>query len=95
MCLFYSIDAFSSSAKARFANDGINEAENITIRKIVLEKPHLCLFAKRHIHVGDELRYDYGYTDAEWRQVGTVGAMHVKMLKLCLIYTEELGTRNI
>ena len=65
-----SIDAFGSSAKARFANDGINEEENVTIKKIMLERPHLCLFANKHIRVGDELRYDYGYTDAEWRKVG-------------------------
>ncbi|KAH3723646.1 hypothetical protein DPMN_049440 [Dreissena polymorpha] len=32
-------------------------------------RPYLCIFAKRNIELGEELRYDYGVDLLPWRQV--------------------------
>ncbi|KAJ8046142.1 hypothetical protein HOLleu_04718 [Holothuria leucospilota] len=42
--------------------------------------PRLCLFARRDIGEGEELRYDYGVDDLPWRQVRSL----VKSVKIML-----------
>ena len=43
--------------------------ENSFMAVVVVDKvPHLCLFAKRDIETGEELRYDYGDPTAPWRK---------------------------
>ncbi|XP_053302208.1 uncharacterized protein LOC128461349 isoform X1 [Pleuronectes platessa] len=45
---------------------------NCEMKKIVFEdKPHLCLFAVRKIHRGDEITYDYGDSSYTWRSTTT------------------------
>jgi hypothetical protein len=31
-------------------------------------QPHLAIYAKRDINMGEELRYDYGVKDLPWRK---------------------------
>jgi len=51
-------------------NDAIGSERNCDIRIVEhLGKPHVCLFARRHIEPGEELRYDYGIKDLPWRMV--------------------------
>lgn len=45
----------------RFVNDGVGADENALMKRIVVDgSPHLVLFARRDIYIGDEIRYDYG-----------------------------------
>lgn len=37
-------------------------------RVLVGGKPHLCLFAARDIHRGEEITYDYGDSNWPWRE---------------------------
>ncbi|XP_060797971.1 histone-lysine N-methyltransferase set-1-like [Neoarius graeffei] len=39
-------------------------------RVLVGGKPHLCLFAARDIHRGEEITYDYGDSNWPWREKG-------------------------
>ncbi|CAG2206782.1 unnamed protein product [Mytilus edulis] len=52
----------------RFVNDGVGADENALIKRIIVDgSPHLVLFARRDIYLGDEIRYDYG--DVKVRQL--------------------------
>lgn len=54
---------------AKFANDAVSRKSNAYVKKIVIEdKPHLLLFSKKTIGVGEEIRYDYGVPTAPWRK---------------------------
>ncbi|VDI54937.1 Hypothetical predicted protein [Mytilus galloprovincialis] len=45
----------------RFVNDRVGADENALMKRIVVDgSPHLVLFARRDIYLGDENRYDYG-----------------------------------
>jgi len=69
------------------------------MKKIVANRVSLCLFALRHISVGDEIRYDYGPDSGKmyWRQscknavshpVESEGVDHVQSQK----YNKSLDT---
>ncbi|XP_077974938.1 uncharacterized protein LOC120330366 isoform X1 [Styela clava] len=65
----FCIDAQETDCICKYANDDWNNP-NATMKKIVVEDvPHLCLFARRDINVGDEIRYDYNYPNAPWRKI--------------------------
>ena len=66
----FSIDATLDDGKlARLVNDAKgNSLENCTMKIIkVNNRKALCLFARRCIEAGEELRYDYGVDDLPWR----------------------------
>ena len=67
---FFSIDATFSKRKGRYVNDAARHEElcNAEIRMLYVNyNPVLALFARRFIHAGEEIRYDYGTTDLPWR----------------------------
>ncbi|VDH92823.1 Hypothetical predicted protein [Mytilus galloprovincialis] len=46
----------------RFVNDGVGADENALIKRIVVDgSPHLVLFARRDIYLGDEIRHGIVY----------------------------------
>ncbi|XP_047200190.1 uncharacterized protein LOC118124568 [Hippoglossus stenolepis] len=55
----------------RLVNDD-HVSPNCEMKKIVFEeKPHLCLFAVKEIHRGEEITYDYGDSAYPWRSTTT------------------------
>lgn len=51
-------------------NDAKESLANCKMRKVLVgSKPILCLFAKRPIEIGEELRYNYGVADLPWRKL--------------------------
>ncbi|XP_034456683.1 uncharacterized protein LOC117770910 isoform X3 [Hippoglossus hippoglossus] len=55
----------------RLVNDD-HVSPNCEMKKIVFEeKPHLCLFAVKEIHRGEEITYDYGDSSYPWRSTTT------------------------
>ena len=54
----------------RYVNDSPNFHANATIKALTLEgEIRLCLFAKKLIPAGTEVRYDYGKVDnLGWRK---------------------------
>ena len=68
----HSIDATDyTHHTARMVNDTPlgDPLENSFMAIVVVDKvPNLCLFAKRDIETGEELRYDYGDPKAPWRK---------------------------
>ncbi|XP_033114799.1 uncharacterized protein LOC117115204 isoform X2 [Anneissia japonica] len=64
----YCIDASESTSLGRFANDAVGPLQNSYVKKILINGlPYLCLYAKKQISVGEEIRYDYGNQFAPWR----------------------------
>lgn len=64
-----SLDATSDQCMAKMVNDEWNNP-NCRVKQVAFDgKVSLLLFATRDIQAGDELRYDYGKTDAPWRKV--------------------------
>lgn len=68
---FSSIDAtIDNSQLGRLVNDDVGLGENCIMKTVkVANTQRLCLFAKRDIIAGEELRFDYGVDDLPWRQV--------------------------
>ena len=63
------VDATFSKRKGRYANDEPAQSANAEMKLQFLENtPFLCLYAKRHISKGEEIRYDYGIKDLPGRQ---------------------------
>lgn len=66
---FYScsIDAaIEHGSLGRLVND--DPKPNSKVKKIEVDGiPHLCLFAIKDIHEGQEIMYDYGGVDLPWR----------------------------
>jgi hypothetical protein len=82
--LLVSVDATMSDGIARYCNDEV-EMPNARVKKIVTEKIHLCLFALRDVHVGDEIRYDYGPdvgNNMPWRKIKGKGQQLAPFLKV-------------
>ena len=68
----YSIDATNTNCLAKFINDSPSSKANCKIVVVHLAgTPHLCIFAKRDINMYEELRYDYGCAQLEWRKVSS------------------------
>jgi SET domain-containing protein len=68
--MYYSIDATDSQGYGRMVNDDKESVSNCKMRKVLVgSKPILCLFAKRHIAPGEELRYSYGVPGLPWRKL--------------------------
>jgi len=69
-CHYFSIDAsLNEEFVGRFVNDD-HISPNSTMKLVsVNDKPHLCLFAIRHIYPGEEIRYNYGSGNYPWRKV--------------------------
>ena len=71
--MLFSVDATADDPSAgRMINDASPRTpeENACMKIIVVnQNPHLCLFAKRDIEEGEELRYDYGVPGLPWRTV--------------------------
>ena len=66
---FYSIDGTFHKTPGHYINDAVATKANVIVKKVVVSNtPHLCFFAYRDINIGDELRYDYGSKDLEWRK---------------------------
>ena len=60
---FCSIDATFSKRRGRYANDAPRSDPqcNAEVLPFYLDyRPYLALFARRYIHAGEEIRYDYG-----------------------------------
>ncbi|XP_064629273.1 uncharacterized protein LOC135488563 [Lineus longissimus] len=66
---FLSIDATSEVCLARLVNDAKGRERNAKVQKMVTNgQPHLCLYSTKEIQKGDEVAYDYGEKDLEWRK---------------------------
>lgn len=82
---FFSIDATKTKGRlCQFANDAASRAPecNAVMKlKIFDGYPRLCLFSRRKIHEGEEIRYDYGEDESNlaWR------------IKVC-VYNQNAGT---
>lgn len=63
-----SIDASSSERKEKFINDEWRKPNACVQQLDYSMGPRLAIFAKREIRSGDEVQYNYGQTDAEWRK---------------------------
>lgn len=65
--LLNSIDATNSDRFGAFVND--SKLANCLMRMIIVNgRPRLCLFSKRGLAAGEELRYDYAAPDLWWRK---------------------------
>ncbi|XP_064637140.1 N-lysine methyltransferase KMT5A-A-like [Lineus longissimus] len=63
------IDATSEVCLARLVNDAKGRERNAKVQKMVTNgQPHLCLYSTKEIQKGDEVAYDYGEKDLEWRK---------------------------
>jgi len=64
-----SIDATYSDGFARMCNDEYKKPNAVTKRILHENRVALCLFALKEIHIGEEVRYDYGPDDGTmfWR----------------------------
>lgn len=52
------------------------------MKKILLDdKPHLCLFAIKHINIGEEITYNYGDSNWPWRNIVSQQSM-IKKIKI-------------
>ena len=68
---FCSIDATFSKRRGRYANDAPRSDPrcNAEVLPFYLDyRPYLALFARRYIHAGEEIRYDYGVKNLSWRK---------------------------
>ena len=66
--LFCSIDASrEDDSLGRLVNDD-HRHPNCKMKRIgINQNPHLCLFALNDIKEGEEITYDYGGEDCQWR----------------------------
>jgi len=79
-CVFR-IDASNEDQSfGRLVNDD-HVAPTATMKKILVDGiPHLCLFACRHISVGDEITYDYGSSEYPWRKPKVLQNLELSVL---------------
>ncbi|KAL2076509.1 hypothetical protein ACEWY4_027894 [Coilia grayii] len=62
--------AMEDGSLGRLANDD-HVCPNCRMKRILVDgKPHLCLFAAKDIHRGEEITYDYGDNNWPWREKG-------------------------
>ncbi len=65
-CYFCRIDATDSKYFGRFLNDSTKP--NVIPKVIIVdEKPKVCFFACKTIDIGDEIVYNYGAGNYDWR----------------------------
>ncbi|XP_052803821.1 N-lysine methyltransferase KMT5A-A-like [Mya arenaria] len=86
------IDAFQTDRLGRFVNDakentiGCNSKQKLLFFEGV---PHICLFASKTIHIGDEIRYDYGDDSGNlfWRNqlLSTMTIQMVLMMMMMIL----------
>ncbi|XP_060783636.1 uncharacterized protein LOC132890622 [Neoarius graeffei] len=62
--------AMEDGSLGRLVNDDHVHPNCRMKRVLVGGKPHLCLFAARDIHRGEEITYDYGDSNWPWREKG-------------------------
>ena len=87
---FHSIDAYSTKRLGRFANDGWGSGANAYVKLTHTNgNPHLCLFAKKHIKSGTEIRYDYNRRSAPWRVSFLITIVFIIALFYFLCYIRE------
>ena len=54
----------------RFVNYFPRKTANCVVKAVkISDRPHVGLYALKHITVGMELRYDYGGGDLTWRRI--------------------------
>ena len=66
----FSVDGTQSDGFGRLVNDIDTEHDANAISKVVMvdNTPRICLFAKKNLTRGEELRYDYGVPNLPWRR---------------------------
>nr|XP_049588466.1 uncharacterized protein LOC125976693 isoform X16 [Syngnathus scovelli] len=65
---YWCIDASTEDGSlGRLVNDN-QKSPNCTMKKIVNDEPHLCLFAIKNIEMGTEIDYNYGDSKWPWRE---------------------------
>ncbi|XP_063413298.1 N-lysine methyltransferase KMT5A-A-like [Mytilus trossulus] len=92
-----SIDATFSKQMGRFVNDGVGADENALMKRIVVDgSPHLVLFARRDIYIGDEIRYDYGDVSRNlpWRKRPLTDEKKNTTLKECCVSIRRLEIKD-
>ncbi|XP_063398655.1 uncharacterized protein LOC134683344 isoform X2 [Mytilus trossulus] len=92
-----SIDATFSKQMGRFVNDGVGADENALMKRIVVDgSPHLVLFARRDIYIGDEIRYDYGDVSRNlpWRKRPQTDEKKNTTLKECCVSIRRLEIKD-
>ncbi|XP_071829640.1 uncharacterized protein [Apostichopus japonicus] len=87
------IDASSSERKGKFINDEWRKPNACVQQLDYSMGPRLAIFAKREIRSGDEVRYNYGQTDAEWRKNHTNSMCPQGQPDLC--HTFETDIRDL
>ncbi|XP_062606599.1 uncharacterized protein LOC134268369 isoform X2 [Saccostrea cucullata] len=78
------IDATFSTRIGRYVNDSPSADPNCNTEMLRIQmedRHHLVLFAKRYIHAGEEIRYDYGVTGLSWRKVPKEQGKTAKKIK--------------
>lgn len=92
-CIYIQITHFSIDATniqdrlAKYVNDAaVGHKDNNSLMKIKVfdNYPRLCLYAKRDIECGEELRYDYedSFTNLFWRQKVNMHAFYLLVVTL-------------
>lgn len=75
-------------------NDAPSTKANCQMKKkIAAGQVHLCLFAKKDIPAGTELRYDYGFSDLPWRKTGKT-SKHTNQELLKLHHCKKPGQKG-
>lgn len=71
LVLYFSVDGNTDlTSICRMVNDAHRQPNKNAVMKIIgdVNDLHLCLFALRDIKENEEIRYDYGNTEAPWRR---------------------------
>lgn len=65
----FSVDASKEDGSlGRLVNDN-HRSPNAKMKMVVVKnRPHLCLFAIKHIETGNEIEYNYGDSNWPWRK---------------------------
>ena len=65
---YFSIDATYTDCLGRYINDRCASKANAEVKRLYFDgKAHLVFFAKKDIQKGEEVRYDYGSPNLDWR----------------------------
>lgn len=85
-----SVDACRSKQLAKYVNDE-HKKPNCYVKKIKLPEEklcRLCIFAKKDVHIGQEIMYSYGPTTAAfwWRKVKYFVVFYILHTSMLIIF---------
>ena len=90
--LHFSFDGTFETRLGRYVNDSCQAFVNCKIKSVSVDKSmHLCLFvAVDKIPSGTELRYCYGETGLQWRQVFIFAVSTPDIFELKILLTLDI-----